>query len=214
MRTMIKWWKERGAFVPFVGLCLILPGIQAAICTSLLDSGDRILYGKMMCIYTVVSFLLIFFVFLLEHWPWKTTIALLLTMGLLVWKNRWDIDILDHAEVLAYYIDQKYQGYMNQRLFPQEWCHGGSLWGNIALIGFCVLLGMYIVWTSLKLHSILLMSMPIILIYCGALLLGVTPGQLPNLLLVIGMALEMLWITERQKIWNSFKIRDGTAQIG
>lgn len=211
MHTMIKWWKERGAFVPFAGLCLILPGVQAAICTTL---DNKMPYWEMMGIYSVISLLLVFLIFLLEHWPWETSIFLLVTTGLLVWKNRWDIAILDQAEVLAYYIDQKYQDYMNQRLFPQEWCNWGELRGNIALIGFCVLVGMYIAWTTLKLYSKLLMSMPIILLYCGALLLGVTPGQLPTLLLIIGMALEMLWISERQKIRSSFKLQERTEQVG
>lgn len=209
MRTMIKWWKEKGAFVPFVGLCLIMLGIQAAICTAL---GSRMLYGKVMCIYIVVSFLLVFFVSLPERWLWTAFLLMIVAMGAFVRKNLWDI--LEQARVVAYYINKKYQNYMNQELFSQEWCSWGELRYNIVLIGFCVLLGMYIAWTSLKLRSKLLMSMPVILVYCGALLLGVTPGQLPTLLLVIGMALEMQWITERQKIRNSIILRERTEQIG
>lgn len=209
MRTMIKWWKERGAFVPFVGLCLILLGMQAAICTTL---SSKMPYWGMIGIYSVISLLLIFFVSLPEPKLWKAAILLLAGVGIFVWKKGWDI--LEHAEVVAYDINQKYQKYMNQTLFPEEWCIEGELRYNLALICFCILLGMYIAWITLKLQSKLLMSMPVILIYSGALLLGVTPGQLPTLLLVIGMALEMQWITEQQKIRYSLKLRERTEQIG
>lgn len=209
MRTMITWWKKKGAFVPFVGLCLILLGIQAAVCTTL---DSKMPYGEMACIYSVVSLLLVFYAFLPERWFWTITILLLAALGVFVWRNWWNI--LDHAQVLAYYINQKYQAYMSQDLFPQEWCSWGELRHNVVLIGFYILVGMYIAWSSLKLHSKLLMSMPVILVYCGALLLGVTPGQLPTLLLIIGMALEMQWITEQQKIRSSLVMRERTEQIG
>lgn len=209
MRTMINWWKEKGAFVPFVGLCLILPGIQAAVCTAL---DGKMSYGEMVCIYSVVSLLLVFYAFLPERWLWKVTILLMAAMGVFVWKNWWNI--LEQAQVLAYYINKEYQSYMNQALFPQEWCRWGGLRHNIVLIGFCILTGMYIAWSSLKLHSKLLMSVPVIFVYCGVMLLGVTPGQLPTLLLIIGMALEMQWITERQKMRNSLKLRERTKRLG
>lgn len=209
MRTMIRSWKDSSTFVPSVGLCLILPGIQAAVCTTL---GGKMPYWPMIGIYSALSLLLVIFVSLPKRWLWKACILLFAGVGIFGWKN-WQ-DILEHAGVIAYYINQKYKTYMNQTLFPKEWCIRGDLQYNMILIGFSVLSGLYIAWTSLKLRSKLLMSMPIILTYCAALLLGGTPGQLPTLLLIIGMALEMQWITEQQKIRNSFKLRERTEQIG
>lgn len=209
MRTMIRSWKDSSIFVPFVGLCLILPGIQAAVCTTL---GGKMPYWPMIGIFSAFSLLLVIFVSLPKRWLWKACILLFAGVGIFWWKN-WQ-DILEHAGVLAYYINQKYQTYMKQTLFPEEWCIRGELQYNLVLIGFCLLSGLYIAWTSLKLRSKLLMSMPVILTYCAALLLGVTPGQLPTLLLIIGMALEMQWITEQQKIRNSLKLRERKEQIG
>ncbi|MDE6851657.1 MAG: transglutaminase-like domain-containing protein [Lachnospiraceae bacterium] len=206
---MKKWWNDRFAVVPFLGLCLILPGMHAAVCTTL---GMPMAYWEMSGIYSIVSLLLILFVCLPKRWLWKAAILLGLGWGIFLKKN-WQ-HLLEHAGVMAYFINKGNEEYTGRALFPDEWCIRGDITYNMALILFCILMGLYIAWITKKLPSKLLVLIPVILIYCGALLLGVTPGQYATLFLIAGMALEMLWISERQRMRSAVLLKEKIEHTG
>lgn len=197
-------------FVPFVGLWLILYGMQEAIYSTLERGG---LHREMIVAYGFISLLI---VFLVCRWGRRVPKIIFLlafgsVCGILLWKN--SKEIVEDIRILAFYVNQKYQVYTGQNLVSAEWCQKGDLGHNVVLVILCSLLGLYIAWAVIRLHSKLLTMVPIILIYCGALLLGVTPGQAAALILMIGTALEMLWISEEVRGKSSVKLREKPEQI-
>lgn len=206
----MKRWYDRLAYIPFVGLWLILYGMQEAV-YSTLDRGG--LHREMILVYGFVSLLIVILVSQSGHWLRKVAFLLILccVSGFLLWKN-WQ-SLIEDVQILLYYIDQKYQIYTGQNLFSSDWCKKGDLGHNMTLAVLCSLLGVYIAWSVIRIHSKLLTLVPVVLIYCGALLLGVTPGQMAVLFLMIGIALEMLWISERQRGKSTVKFRGKPEQI-
>ncbi len=205
----MKRWYDRSAYIPMVGLWLILYGMQEAV-YSTLDRGG--LYREMIVVYGFVSLLIIFLVRKPKHWIRKIPFLFIFfcVSGFLLWKN-WH-RIVEDARILVYYINQKYQIYTGQELFPSNWCLEGNLGRNVTLAVLCGLLGVFIAWSAIRVHSKVLITVPVILLYCGALLLGVTPGQFAVLFLMIGMTLEMLWISEGQRRKSTVKLRGKTEQ--
>lgn len=181
--------------IAVAGLWITLLGMQAAVCTTL---GGSIQYQDMILFYGVASLITIALACLSGRWSCLGFGLVFTGAGIFLWR-KWDLFVRD-ARVLIRYINKRSMAYTGQALFPEHWCRYGKLDHNAVIITGCIILGIYISLAALKLRSKFMAVIPLVLLYCMALLLGKTPGQLPALLLIVGMALFVMWISQRQKV--------------
>lgn len=196
-------WRRQQILIPFVSLWLVLVGMQAALYTAL--DVEMQYTMKIVLLYGIVALVLLILAFFRRKWSMIGMFAVMAGMGIYLWKM-WERIFVD-AKILAYYINRQYMAYTNQTLLLQKWCVEDALDNNTVLIMLCIVFGMYIAFVAFRFFSKFYGYIPVIFIYCGALLLGRAPERIPAILLIIGIALGMMWISEQQQVCTGLQVR-------
>lgn len=213
MREMINLGKGKYALIPLASLWLLLLGMQAAVSTALDGRGQ---YQDMVWICGIAALILLVLAWLPGRWALAGTGVLFAGMGIYLWRS-WERIVID-LQILAYHVNQRNMDYVNRLLLPQSWCKGGTLDHNTVVLLACIVFGWYVALVGFRFYSKFYGFIPVVLLYCGGLLLGKAPGQMATLLLVIGIGLGMMWISDQQRgkyvLWGQHRRRRGKRDSG
>ena len=193
----MKRWKGKHLYIPWISLWLILLGMHAAVCSVL--AGKTYIQG-VWPVYGIFALLIL----ILTMLPRRFMISGLFVtgLGIVYWCWKYAERLLSDLYILVYHINQKSQEYIRQSLIAEKWSQPGILKGNFLLILLCVLLGLFIAFSLFRYFNRFYGVLPIFLLYCGGLMLGKAPETAATALLVIGMALAFMWVSEQQGSLN------------
>lgn len=191
----MKRLKNSHFYIPWISLWLILMGMHAAVCSVL--TGKNYIQNAWF-LYGVAAFILM----LLALLPRAMMVVgfLLGGGGIICWCWKYAERIRTDLMVLAYYINKKAYAYFHQDLIEKKWCQRGPLEANALLMIFCILFGIFIAFALFRYFNRFYGILPVFLIYCGGLMIGRAPESAATALLVGGLAVAFMWMSERQGV--------------
>ena len=180
-----------------ISLCLLLFGIRIGLVTAF--DGTMLWRPFLIPFLLTAVFLTVFIVYGSPlRIAWSSILALA-GMAIYAWRHIEELELC--SKVLLYYINKRYETYVNRRLFDFSWvAPKDALQENVLLTWLCFILVYFVALIALHMGQASFGLIPVYLVFVAGLSFGKAPGKAAVILLVCGTGIVLFLVSVRHKV--------------